>query len=322
MRVDSYKSSLGKNDSALAVNSFTGQIGAYNLGRRGDIRTNNEAFVGTNSGNPGYIDIKNGTVTGNPYATLPIPDPGVNDPITAIAISDGLSPASIWTAANKNYSQTALIFPPSDSPTAPATGSVNYSWSSSGTGTLPAGNYKDISVSKGTFTIPPGNYGTIDLSSQGTIVLGVPGQNTVYNLRGFSGGAQATIVYKGPVTINVKDSLSAGAGTDVATSTVRPSAIRWNFFGGAGQMISIGGNHAIVGVFYAPNNDLLIGGTGDFYGGVAARNIDISGTGAIHIDEDAQSGVQTTVIQNTTTTGVIGYTATSYSLWRITQAIN
>src|SRR4030095_10202776 len=129
MRVDSYKSSLGKYNAPLAANSFTGQIGAYNMGRRGDIRTNNETFAGINSGNPGYINIKNGTVTGNPYATLPTPDPGVNDPITAIAISNGLSPATEWTAANKYYSQNALIFPSIASPTAPAAGSTNYSWS-------------------------------------------------------------------------------------------------------------------------------------------------------------------------------------------------
>jgi Ca2+-binding RTX toxin-like protein len=94
----------------------------------------------------------------------------------------------------------------------------------------------------------------------------VPGQNTVYNLVGFSGGGQATIVYKGPVTINVKDTLTAGAGTDVAASTVPPASIRWNFLGGAGQTILLGGNSAVVGVFFAPNNDVQISGTGDFYG--------------------------------------------------------
>jgi len=108
----------------------------------------------------------------------------------------------------------------------------------------------------------------------------------------------------------------------VATNTVPPSSIRWNFLGGLGQTVSIGGNSAVVGVFYAPNNDIQVGGTGDFYGAVVGRSVDINGNGAIHIDEDAVSGVQTTVGTNTSTTSVIGYSASSYSLWRITQAIN
>ena len=320
MRVDSYKSSLGKYNTTLPANSFTGQIGTKNVGSRGDIRTNNEIVAGVNDGNPGYINIKNGTVTGNPYATLPFPTEGGTDPITAEKISDGKGGS--WTGTEKQYEQDPLIFPAVANPTAPPAGSPNYSWSSKNTGTLPSGNYNNVSVSTGTLTIPPGNYGNIDVSSQGTIVLGVPGQNTVYNLQGFIGDAQATIIYKGPVTINVQNNLDVGAGTDVAASTVPPASIRWNFVGGPGKTISLGGNSAVVGVFYAPNNDLELRGTGDFYGAIAARSVDITGNGAIHVDEDAISGVQVSVQTNSTTSSTVGYTAASYSLWRITQAIS
>src|SRR6185295_7982504 len=97
-------------------------------GSRGDIRTNNEIFTGVNGGNPGVIDIKNGTVTGKPYATLPVPDPGATDPITEAKISNGQSPAADWTTIDRTYSQSTLLFPTIATPTAPAAGAVNYSW--------------------------------------------------------------------------------------------------------------------------------------------------------------------------------------------------
>jgi hypothetical protein len=121
------------------------------------------------------------------------------------------------------------------------------------------------------------------------------------------------------VIINVQNGLTVAAGSSIADPSVPASAIRWNLVSGN---VSVGGNGAALGVFYAPNSDLDIGGTGDFSGAISARNVTVSGNGGIHIDEDAVSGVTFNQPISTTTISTVGYTATSYSLWRITQALN
>jgi hypothetical protein len=75
-------------------------------------------------------------------------------------------------------------------------------------------------------------------------------------------------------------------------------------------------------VFYAPNNALQMRGGTDLYGAVIALNVDIGGNAGIHIDEDAITGIVTQVVTTTTTTSVVGYTATNFSLWRITQGLD
>jgi hypothetical protein len=323
VEIDSYRSSKGQYNQSLASNSFPGQIGNKNRGSKGNIRTNNETVAGVNNGNAGYISVKNGTVTGSAYATFQAPDNGGPDGMDAIDIRLGRvgnGQGGDFEEKNKVYGAEALVFPPIAAIPAP-TGKTDYAWTSKNNGTLPAGNYRDITVTKGQLTVPPGTYRGIEVASQGTLVLGVAGQQSVYNFQDFSSSAQASITYRGPVTINVQNDLDAGAGS-AFNSVVPPSAIRWNFIGGPGKKIEIGGNADVVGVFYAPNSDLEIRGGGDFYGIVAARSVNISGNVGIHVDEDAISGVQQTVTTNVPVTSIVGYTASNYSLWRITQAIN
>ena len=318
--VDSYKSSKGQYGSSLAAGTYAGQIGAYNTGSRGDVRTNDETINGI----VGFINISNGVVTGNGYATFPPPSAGQQDPIfidpTKVVYTS--SPYVPFDASHKYYSQPPLTFPDIPAIPTPASGSKDYSYGTNANGTLPAGNYNNLSVSKGQFTVPPGTYGTMNVSSQGTVVLGVPGQTTTYNFQGFTTGAQTTIIYRGPVVINVNTSLDIGgqgATSDLATPA---SAVHWNFRGGNGEVVSVGGGGNTLGVFYAPNNALIYKGNGDFYGAIAAKNVDINGTGKLHIDEDALLPVTTTKEVITTATIIVGYTATNYSLWRITQDID
>ncbi|MEK6299301.1 MAG: PilX N-terminal domain-containing pilus assembly protein [Acidobacteriota bacterium] len=316
--IDSYKSSKGQYGITLPAGTYTGQIGAYNKGSRGDVRTNDETINGV----VGFINISNGVVTGGGYSTFAPPGAGQQDPIfiDPAKVVYTASPSVPFDASHKFYSQPPLTFTTIDPIPPVAAGAQNYSYSTNANGTLPAGNYNNISVSKGQFTVPPGTYGTLSLSSQGTLVLGVPGQTTTYNFQGFNSGAQTNIIYRGPVVINVNTSLDIGgqgATSDLATPA---SAIHWNFRGGNGEVVSVGGGGNTLGVFYAPNNALIYKGTGDFYGAIAAKNVDVNGTAKLHIDEDALLPVTTTIQVVTTATIVVGYTATNYSLWRITQA--
>lgn len=318
--IDSYKSSKGRYNAALAAGTYTGQIGAFNKGSRGDVRTNDETINGV----AGYVNISNGVVTGNGYSTSPPPSAGEQDPIfiDPAKVVYTQSPHVAFDTSHKYYSQTALTFPDIPAIPTPAVGSSNYTYKTNANGTLPAGNYNNISISKGSFTVPPGTYGTIDISSQGTIVLGVPGQTTTYNLQGFTSGAQSAIVYRGPVVINVKSSLDIGGQGSTSDLAMPASAIHWNFKGGNGEVVSVGGGGDTLGVFYAPNNNLIYKGNGNFYGVIASKSVDVNGTGALHIDEDALLPVTTTIQVVTTATIVVGYTATNYNLWRITQDID
>lgn len=319
VRIDSYRSSRGGYGAALAANSYEGQIGAYNVGSRGDVRTNNELVDGIY----GYINISNGVVTGRAYSTDPPPateedpDPINIDP-NKVLHSD--KPSAPFDIANKYYSQPLLMFP--DIPDIPKPTGGNYTHSKNTVATLPAGNYRDISISKGRLTVPAGTYGVLDLSSQGTVVLGTPGQTTTYNFQGFISGAQTQIIYRGPVVINVQSSLDLGGQGSISDIATPASAIHWNFKGGQGEVVSLGGGSDTLGVFYAPNNVLRIRGNGDFYGGIAAKSVDINGNGAIHIDEDALLPLTTTKEVIVTATIVVGYTASNYSLWRITQQLD
>lgn len=314
--IDSYKSSKGAYGVALAAGTYTGQLGAANRGSRGDVRTNNE--------NDGYVNITNGTVTGGGYSTLPkISTDGSYsyDPIT-IDPSHVLYTSGVpFDESKKHYNQSPLTFPDIDNPPPPPSGSPDFTWATNSSKTLPSGNYDTIRVTKGTLTVPPGNYGTMDMSSQGTIVLGQPDQITTYNFQNFTASAQTNIIYRGPVVINVKTSLDIGAQGQVSNLALPASSVRWNFKGGSGQTVSVGGGGNTLGVFYAPNNVLYMRGGTTFFGAIAARRVDVGGTADIHIDEDALSGVLTTVDTTTITTSIVGYTASSYSLWRITQAI-
>lgn len=98
---------------------------------------------------------------------------------------------------------------------------MNYSYSTNKFATLPsnANGYNNINVTKGQLTIPPGTYGSVNVDTQGTIVLGVQGQSTVYNFQTLTGGAQGSIIFKGPVIKNVKNGLKTQSAAYSTTSS-------------------------------------------------------------------------------------------------------
>ena len=333
--VDSYKSSKGLYGAALAANTFPDQIGAVNKGSRGDVRSNNE-FI---NGAYGYLNITGGVVTGRAFATF-TQDGFAHDaagnkvgnvllppPPGPILIDDQVNytknPTVVFNSLDpprKFYALPPLIFP--DIAVIPNPTGNTYNYATNASATLPSGNWNNLNISKGQLTVPGGTYGTLDLSAQGKVVLGTPGQTTTYNFQGFSTGAQTRIIYAGPVVINVKSSLDIGGQGSISDLSTPASAIHWNFKGGNGEIVYVGGGGDTVGVFYAPNNDLEMRGGGDFYGAVAAKSVQLKGNGAFHIDEDAVLPVTTTQQVIVTTVITVGYTGSNYSLWRITQHID
>jgi hypothetical protein len=350
--IDSYKSSKGLYGASLTADTYQGQIGSVNKGSRGDVRTNNEqdpnGVTGSDGNKYGYLNITNGVVTGNAYSTffqdgangqyqggdwvesgsplLPPPPGPILIDTTKVMYTQ--SPAVFFGGAgtptysgHEQYGEPPLTFP--DIPDIPTPTGNSFTWNKTQTGTLPVGNYTDINISKGQLTVPGGTYGTMNLSSSGVVVLGTPGQTTTYNFQGFVTGSQTQIVYAGPVVINVKSSLNIGGqGQIQGGSTTPASAIHWNFKGGNGEVVQLNGGGNTLGVYYCPNNQLNYYGNGEFFGAIAAKSVQLSGNTKIHIDEDALLPVTTTKKVVVTAVITVGYTATNYSLWRITQEID
>ncbi|MFL6277969.1 MAG: PilX N-terminal domain-containing pilus assembly protein [Blastocatellia bacterium] len=321
-RIDSYHSSLGPYGTSLPANTYPGQIGRSNIGSRGDLRTNNE-FINNQWG---YINVNTGTITGQAYATLEPPyllQPSgfaaIDIDLTGNKVKDGHG--NSFSASSEHLGESPLIFNNVPPPPAPS-GTTDYSWSKNQAGTLPAGNYHDITVSQGSLTIPPGNYGTITTSASSVIYLGTPGQTTVYNLQSLNTSSSSKIIFKGPVTFNIAGSSTMSGSSGLQDPNLKPTDVHWNFTGGANQTVTLSGNSDTYGIVYAPHSQLNISGSGDFYGSFVGATVAISGNGAVHIDEDASSGVLTTIVAATTSTNIIGYSATNFSLWRITQALN
>ncbi len=139
-------------------------------------------------------------------------------------------------------------------------------------------------------TIPPGNYGDISLSGQQVLTL-TPG---VYNINSISEAGQAQVAIApdpitgkyGQVIINVTGNNQATpidlSGQGLSNPTLDPSLMQF-IYAGTGQ-INISGNGASAAVVYAPNATASFKGNGQFYGSVIAGKLTDVGNGAIHYD--------------------------------------
>jgi hypothetical protein len=139
-------------------------------------------------------------------------------------------------------------------------------------------------------TIPPGNYGDISLSGKQVLTL-TPG---VYNINSISESGQAQVVIApdpitglyGPVIINVTGNNQSSpinlSGQGIGNPTLDPSLMQF-IYAGNGQ-INIVGNGASAAVVYAPNATASFKGNASFYGSVIAAKLTDVGNGAIHYD--------------------------------------
>ncbi len=139
-------------------------------------------------------------------------------------------------------------------------------------------------------TIPPGNYGDISLSGKQVLTL-TPG---VYNINSISESGQGQVVIApdpitglyGPVTINVTGNNQATpidlSGQGLSNPTLDPSLMQF-IYAGTGQ-INIVGLGTSAAVVYAPNATASFKGNADFYGSVIAAKLTDVGNGKIHYD--------------------------------------
>jgi Flp pilus assembly protein TadG len=215
--------------------------------------------TGTTKGNWGGI-ASNGDISLGGSSTVvgdarPGPGHGVSSPNKVSGVSSPL-PAP-------------LSYPPADpSP---------YNQAYNDNGRLPAGMLSGAdfhAASSG--TVPGGTYFVHDFRVDGSAVLTFKDPTVVY-------------VY-GAVSVTGQVSTSGNLPRNLRVVTVRDPLTN-----AAPGAISLGSNAALYADIYAPLSPLTVSGSGDIYGSVVAKSVDMSGTSAVHFDvslRNADGGIR------------------------------
>lgn len=119
--------------------------------------------------------------------------------------------------------------------------------------------------------------GNFRLNSNASLTL----TGGTYYVHDFYINGTATLTIAGPCTFYITGSTTIN-GTCQNTAS-QPSNFRLEVVGSGDVMLS--GTSAIYGVVYAPDADVVVKGTNDFYGGIVGKTFIGSGTGDIHYDE-------------------------------------
>jgi hypothetical protein len=112
------------------------------------------------------------------------------------------------------------------------------------------------------YDLPPGTYYFDDLVLHGQTELRISGETIIY-LTG--------------------DLITAGSSL-VNTSLV-PNNLKI-FMAGEGNEADLSANVDFHGVLYAPEADVTVSGSGELFGVVVGKTLDVKGTGEIHYDEN------------------------------------
>lgn len=115
--------------------------------------------------------------------------------------------------------------------------------------------------------------------------ISLPGGHYFFEDIDIGGGAEVT--FTGPATLYFYGSLELTG--DVMTSANLPQnlrivSVRNPFNGDPPGPISLTGNAALYASIYAPESDIRLRGSGDIYGAIVGKSIDMRGTAAIHVD--------------------------------------
>ena len=134
---------------------------------------------------------------------------------------------------------------------------------------------------------------SFSLGSNKSVTL--PGGNYYFN--NFSTGGGSALTFTGPATIYVYGFFSMNGNT--TTSGGRPGNLRVvmvpSSSGTPPGNVDIGSSAALYADVYAPQSRITLSGTGDIYGSVLGKSIDMTGSSAIHFDRSLFS-IQTNVV--------------------------
>jgi hypothetical protein len=251
-----------KLGGSVMVDGFDSTVGRYN------VSTNRHASGGiaTNSKVPGAVDVGNanvyGTVTTGPGGTVDVGSGGSIGDVAWNASHNGIQPGATNNDFNAAFPSNA---PPSGSFVAPVTTAVG----GSNIMYLTTGTNKTTSLSFSKSTDPmivTGNAtlwltGDLNVSGNGAIVI-MP-------------GASLTLYVGGEVDIG---------GGGVLNDTGLAS--QFTIIGlASNKSISFGGNSTFVGRINAPQADVKLNGTPEFYGASISQSFTSVGTADFHYDE-------------------------------------
>jgi hypothetical protein len=122
--------------------------------------------------------------------------------------------------------------------------------------------------------------GAMQLPNTKTVAGGTPGNPIIYKTTDFPLNKSTT--FTGPVRVYVTGAVTLKGNTIVAANNL-PANLEI-YVVGAGP-VSMNGNTGFYAHLYAPQADIDIHGTPDFYGTMIGRSIDFKGTADIHYDE-------------------------------------
>lgn len=252
------------------IRQLTGE--AINL-NSGLVLTGDIIIAGTPSininGNPTY----NGTVVGT----------GASTPSGySINVNSGVTLRHIMTRTDP------ITFPTVGTPTSP-TGNKNI--------VLNAGQaapdftlLRDLTVnsSYGSLTVPPGNYGNFSFNNGDTLVLGIVGQNTTYNLQSLVLNSTSNLQILGNVTINILNQVNVNGGCTVGSATT-PTALAMNITNGGLTLNS--GNTNFYGIVKT-NGNVTINGNTRLKGTVVCDRLTLNSQGLLQgLTSDTQAPV-------------------------------
>jgi Flp pilus assembly protein TadG len=138
----------------------------------------------------------------------------------------------------------------------------------------------NFSMHSGVRSGPPS---TPSLNYDGNTTYTLPGG--VYFVNNFTVRSSATVAFQGPTTIFCFGNFTMSGSTSTAAGLPKNlTVVTVSRSGNPPGTVTIGSSSALHGRVYAPLSPIVLSGTGDIYGSVLGKSIDMTGTSAIHYD--------------------------------------
>jgi Flp pilus assembly protein TadG len=103
-----------------------------------------------------------------------------------------------------------------------------------------------------------------------------------YYFRNMTINAGATLMITGNTNIFVTGNYTLAGGAYIVNTTMLASNLEFYMTGGSANITS---DTTFYGVVYAPNTDVTVNASGDFYGAIVGKTLSVSGGGLGHYDE-------------------------------------
>src|SRR5205823_3735723 len=127
------------------------------------------------------------------------------------------------------------------------------------------------------------------LGNNQTVVL--PGGTYYFN--NFSTGAGSTTIFTGPATVYVYGTIQMNGNAVTAASLPKNLTIVSVPNGSSAPgSITLTGTSALYATIYAPQSRISMSGTGDIYGSILGKSIDMTGNAAVHNDLGLGGGIR------------------------------